>query len=265
MDPAATGLLPLALGRSTRLLSYVVSQTKNYQAQVRLGVATTTADAEGEPTHRFDFSVPPHSQLQTLLARFVGAQWQVPPMYSAIHHQRRRLYDYARQGLWVARKPRRITIHSMRLLARHRDGFSFLVCCSAGTYIRSLAEDLARLLSTSGHLAELRRLEVGPFKEQQMVDFELLSRCAGNRAQLQALLLPPDTVVQHLPAIHLHNAESIAFCHGAPIYHPRMSSDCTVRVYSQPGDFLGVAVWRQQDRCLHPRLTMPWPILTATT
>ena len=122
LDPSATGLLPLALGRATRLLSYVLGQRKSYRARVRLGVSTTTADAEGEPLHRFDFSLPNPEQLGRLFARFIGEQYQVPPMHSALHHGGRRLYEYARRGLSVRRKPRRITIYALRLTDIHNDG-----------------------------------------------------------------------------------------------------------------------------------------------
>lgn len=263
LDPAATGLLPLALGRGTRLLSYVLGQTKFYCARVRLGLATTTADAEGEVTHRLDFSLPGRCQLERLLARFVGQQWQVPPMHSAVHHHGRRLYEYARQGSWLPRKPRRITIHSLRLSAVHEDGFSFLVSCSSGTYIRTLAEDLARMLSAAGHLAELRRLGVGALREEQMVGWRRLSSCADDQNKLGKLLLPLDAVLTHLPALQLGDSATRDFCRGRCIACPASFSivGLKTRVYSHAGFFLGVAAVRQKaNYCLQPQFTALLPV-----
>ena len=263
LDPMATGMLPLALGRATRLLSYVFGQTKRYNARVRLGLSTTTADSEGEALHRFDFSRPSELQLKRLLKRFVGEQWQVPPMHSAIHYRGRRLYEYARRGVWIPRKPRRITINFLRLCAVHDDGFSFAVSCSSGTYLRTLAEDLARMLSTAGHLAELRRLSVGALNEEHLVKAEHLSACAGDQQKLRELLLPPDAVILHLPLIRLSDDQGSAFCHGRPVYCSSppegTEGDCAARVYSPADCFLGVGLWQRERHCLRPQLTMPGP------
>ena len=263
LDPMATGMLPLALGRATRLLNYVFGQTKCYYARVRLGVSTATADSEGEELLRLNFSRPDELQLKRLLKRFVGEQWQVPPMHSAIHYRGRRLYEYARRGVWIPRKPRRITVHSLRLCAVYDDGFSFLISCSSGAYLRTLAEDMARMLSTAGHLAELRRLSVGALNEESLVKAERLSARARDQQKLRELLLPPDAVISHMPAISLNDDKGSAFCHGhsASCLSPpeETTGDCAARVYSPSGYFLGIGLWQQERRCLLPQLTMPDP------
>ncbi|NMB74944.1 MAG: tRNA pseudouridine(55) synthase TruB [Myxococcales bacterium] len=169
LDPAARGLLPVALGEATKLTRWLSASDKRYRARVRLGSATDTLDAAGQEVARAP--VPPLEEtvLRECCARFVGTIEQVPPMHSAIRVGGKRLYQLARRGVEVERAPRRVRIERIELVSFAADTFEIDVRCSAGTYIRALAADMARALGTVGHLAELERTEAAGFKLEQAV------------------------------------------------------------------------------------------------
>jgi tRNA pseudouridine55 synthase len=200
LDPAATGVLPVALGEATRLLEYLVEGRKRYEAAIVLGVTTTTDDAEGEVTA--EHPVPPldASSVTAALAGFVGTIQQVPPMYSAIQVGGRRLYDLARQGTTLDLKPRQVEIDQLDLLDWQPPRLSIAIVCGKGTYIRALARDLGAKLGCGGHLQALRRTAVGPFGIETATT---LADLLAEPGALPRALLAPELAVARLPRVDL--------------------------------------------------------------
>ena len=236
LDPLATGLLPILFGEATKFSSDLLETDKSYAAEIRLGVSTTTADAEGEVIAERAVSVTP-DELAAALLHFSGSILQTPPLYSALKHAGKPLYAYARAGIQIEREPRRVTIHGLNLQWFEGERLALSVTCSKGTYIRSIAHDLGEMLGCGAHLAALRRTAVGRFD----------LGCAHTLAVLEAMpaterdarLLPVDALLQNLPEAHLAPAQQARFVRGQAVSwdgppQPR------VRVYGPGGTLLGV-------------------------
>jgi tRNA pseudouridine55 synthase len=178
LDPTATGLLMLCIGKATRLQSFLLAWEKTYEGEIALGLATTTYDTEGEPLAPAQ-PVPPLGEtlVAELEARFSGSISQLPPPYSAKKLAGRKLYELARAGEEVPLEPKQVTIHELRLTPRGGDRLAFSVTCSSGTYVRSLAHDIGELLRCGGHLAALRRARIGPWLANDAVSVETLTTC----------------------------------------------------------------------------------------
>ena len=200
LDPFATGMLPICLGEATKTSGHMLESNKCYRAAARLGQATATGDPEGEVVETCDVPDLAEPAIEDALQAFLGETEQVPPMYSALKHQGRRLYELAREGLSVERKARRIVIHRLELLAWRRPDLEFEVLCSKGTYVRTLAMDIAGRLGSCAHLTALRRLYVEPFAGQQMHDIETLEALA-HEGRLQSALLPLDAGLAGWPVV----------------------------------------------------------------
>ena len=168
----------------------LLESDKRYQAEVLLGAQTSTGDPEGEVIATSDPSAVTRADIEAVLPRLLGEIEQIPPMYSAIKRGGRHLYELAREGVEVEREARRVTIHELKLLDVGANSFSFEVFCSKGTYIRTLAEDWARLLGQCAYMTGLRRMETGPFRKVSMVTMAELHACNFRMDALQALLLP---------------------------------------------------------------------------
>ncbi len=175
LDPMATGLLPVCFGEATKFSSYLLDADKCYRTYVRLGEITDTGDAEGAVVERRSVAGFTDTDIERALASFRGEIKQVPPMYSALKHQGRPLYELARQGKTIERAPRPVTVYDMRLLGRDASGFELEVACSKGTYIRTLAEDIGHALGCGAHITALRRLRTGTFDDSGMVSLETLA------------------------------------------------------------------------------------------
>ncbi len=203
LDPLATGLLPICLGQATKFSTYLLGADKAYRADCRLGQTTTTGDAEGEILDQHPVDVDP-DQLQQVLTGFVGEIEQVPPMYSALKHQGKRLYQLAREGKQVEREPRRVRIASLELVSLQQAQLVIDVSCSKGTYIRTLAEDIGTALGCGAHLTALRRTRVEPYALEQAVTLETLEQMAGEGAEaIDRLLLPVAAALAHFPGLQL--------------------------------------------------------------
>ncbi|MGS0468962.1 tRNA pseudouridine(55) synthase TruB [Cobetia marina] len=202
LDPMATGLLPVCFGEATKFSSHLLEADKVYRARIKFGQVTDTGDAEGEILREREIPELAEAELEAVLDRFRGEIDQVPPMYSALKHQGRPLYELARQGIEIERAVRRVTIYNMALLARHSDGIEIEVAVSKGTYIRSLAEDIGEALGCGAHLTALRRLKTGPFTGDAMLDFERLEALADQQAR-EGVLLPVDILLDHLPRLDI--------------------------------------------------------------
>jgi len=190
LDPLATGLLPILLGPATRLAWFLENAEKQYLAKIKLGQATSTMDLEGEVTFSGPIPEINQDQLIELLKKFVGEIEQKPPMYSAVKHQGKRLYDLARKGEEVERKSRVVKIFALELKKFSGDELEILVTCGPGTYIRVLADDLGKILKCGGHLASLRRLKSGGFSLEQAISLSDLTpeNCQSHLIRLEEIL-----------------------------------------------------------------------------
>jgi len=238
LDPIATGLLPICLGEATKLSSYLLADDKRYRVWVRLGRTTTTADVEGETVAEQPVPVLTEALIEEVLTGFRGELAQYPPMYSALKHQGRRLYELARQGVEIAREARPVRIHALKLLAYGEDHLDLDVHCSKGTYIRSLAEDIGQTLGCGAHVERLRRTAVGRFDVEQAYDFERLQRMSEE--ERLAALLPLDRVVEDLPAVWLGESQTFFIRRGQPVLVPKAPTGGTIRLYSRNLGFLGM-------------------------
>ncbi len=253
LDPAATGVLVVAVGRATRLVDYLSGEDKSYCGDVVLGAATDTDDAEGRVLYARDPSTVGLEQVTPALARFLGEIDQVPPQYSAVKLGGRKAYEIARRGGTAGLAPRRVTIKGLALVGWEPPVLSLLVRCSKGTYIRSLARDLGDALGVGGHLGALVRLSSGPFTCDEAAGTEDL-RLAAEYGYLDRLIWPPDLAVSHLPAVVLSEQHARDMVAGRrwPVRNPVQPG--TVRVYSEEGSFLGLA--EQRDGSWQPRLVL---------
>jgi tRNA pseudouridine55 synthase len=211
LDPLASGLLPIALGEATKTVSWAMEGRKTYRVLIKWGEARTTDDREGEISELSDHR-PSHISIDAMLSRFEGEILQTPPKFSAIKVQGERAYDLARAGEAVELAPRTVFIEKIELLALpDADHAEFSVICGKGTYIRSLARDLAEALGTVGHVARLRRIEVGPFGEKDMISLEKLEelrhKAPGDNA-MEGVLRPIETVLDGIPALAVKDAEA---------------------------------------------------------
>ncbi len=196
LDPGATGVLPICLGQATRIIPFLVDAAKIYRAEVELGIATTTYDAEGEVTGRIDPSFVTREQVEGVLSSFLGSILQIPPMYSAVKHQGRRLYDFARAGIEVERNKRKAHIFRLQLLRWQPPFFTIEIECGKGTYIRSLAHDTGQALGCGACLRNLVRLRSGMFDISDSLTTHQLED-AFHHGYWQNLLYPMDVVLEH--------------------------------------------------------------------
>ncbi len=213
LDPFATGMLPLCLGEASKTAAFMIAANKTYRAVARLGLATDTGDIEGSTILNMDIPELSESMIRESFAAFLGEIEQVPPMYSALKQQGQPLYKLARQGKTVERSPRKIVIHDLKLLGFGEQFLEFEVKCSKGTYIRTLAEDLARALDTCAHLVSLRRLSVEPFASGHMVTLNQLESDAESQT-LDQHLLPIDAGLKNWPLVCLDAESAAGFRHG---------------------------------------------------
>jgi tRNA pseudouridine55 synthase len=221
LDPAATGLLPICVGQATRLVDYLHQQPKRYHCVLRLGERSTTMDLEGEVTRSGDASAVDASAVREALARFVGDIEQIPPMYSAVRHDGRHLYELARQGVEVERQPRAVTILEARLLDLRPGEVAEAevdVLCGKGTYMRVLASDVGDALGTGGLLAWLERTAYGPLTVADSVTIEEL----GALEDPGSALRPLDVAVTFLPRLDLAPAQALQVQRGQSVWVPRL-------------------------------------------
>lgn len=211
LDPLASGLLPLCFGAATKFAQVSLDADKAYRATLHLGITRTGGDLEGEILREREVRVD-RPTLEAVLARYVGEIDQVPPMHSALKHQGRALYEYARAGIEVERLPRRVRIHRIDLVDWHGHEAVIDVACSKGTYIRTLAEDIGEALGCGAHLSALRRTGSGAFRIEQAIGLPALA--ALSEPQREALLLPVDALLQDWPLVRLADTEAARFLSG---------------------------------------------------
>ena len=253
LDPLATGVLPLCFGEATKFSQYLLDADKGYETLAQLGVATTTADAEGEVIERKPVAVS-EEQIEALLPRFRGDQMQVPPMYSALKRDGQPLYKLARAGEVVEREPRSVKIARLDLLSLETDKARFAVSCSKGTYIRTLVEDIGRELGCGAHVAELRRTQAGPFDLAQTVSLEALEQAhaEGGPEAVDAFLKPSDSGLEHWPLLQLSEHSAFYWLHGQPVRAPEAPKFGMLRVQDHTGRFIGIGEV-SEDGLIAPR------------
>lgn len=257
LDPMATGLLVLGVGRATRLLRFVQDAPKRYVATARFGVATETLDADGAILSREPMRIEARD-LEEVMERFTGTIMQIPPMVSARKVGGRRLYELAREGKTVEREARPVQIHSLELLEFAPSDYpeaTFEVMCSKGTYVRTLGDDLAAALGGRAHLTELRRTAIGSLSVEAASPIEEIVARSSD-ADWQGLLLPPSAGLEHLPAVEVRDELVDAVGHGMPIAGHRLGEpdEGLVRLVHPSGDLL--AVYRAEGKRAAPEVVL---------
>ena len=237
LDPMATGLLTVFVGRATRAVEFAEADAKRYRAALRLGLMTDTQDITGTVLRQRETDVP-REALEEVLGRFRGEISQVPPMYSAVKVNGERLYKLARRGETVERAARTVTIHSLDLLGREGEDWILDIRCSKGTYIRTLCQDIGEALGCGGCMAALRRLEAGSFTVGEAHTLEEIAEAAAE-GRAETLLRPTDTLFRDVPAETVGAADEKKVRNGNSFRTAK--PDGTLRLYSQTGEFLALA------------------------
>ncbi|MDZ7851853.1 MAG: tRNA pseudouridine(55) synthase TruB [Halomonas sp.] len=240
LDPMATGLLPVCFGEATKFSAHLLEADKVYRTRVELGAITDSGDAEGDVVERREVPRLTEADVEGVLEGFCGEIDQVPPMYSALKHQGRKLYELAREGKSIERAARRVTVYDARLLVLADTAFELEVRVSKGTYIRTLAEDIGQVLGCGAHISALRRLATGPFTSEGMLTLEALEAQA-DQADREAVLLPVDVLVDHLSRLEIDAVVASRLTHGQParVEAGELAEGETTRLY-RDGAFLGL-------------------------
>ena len=259
LDPLATGVLPLCLGEATKFSRYLLDADKAYDSTFVLGATTNTGDAEGEVLEVRDANDITESDVITALKQFEGEIEQVPSMFSAIKQDGQPLYKLARKGLEVERKSRLVVIKKLQLRAfrgGEKPEVDIRMECSKGTYVRSLAEDLGRVLGCGGFVSALRRTRAGPFTIEDSIALGTLEALKDNDdfAAIDALLLPADAALGALPLVCLSESGGFYMRQGQPVMVPNAPRDGIVRVALHSGEFLGVGEMLDDGRVAPRRL-----------
>jgi len=271
LDPFATGVLVVLVGKATRLMQFLSASEKEYEAVIRLGYATDTGDITGTP-------VPPgpdaqeakhlrKEEIEAAMASLRGEIAQVPPMYSAKKIKGRKLYELARSGEQIERQAVPVKISAFEALAKDgvpmqindddttRD-LAVRVVCSAGTYVRTLAEDFGKLLGVGAHLAELRRTRAGDFGVAQANTITRLTELADADA-IDEVIISPDAILAHFPALDLNDDEVRRVLSGIDVQcHSTLENEQCVRLRSQAGELIAVGVYDAARKMVHPRVVL---------
>lgn len=254
LDPDASGVLPVCLGNATKLCDMLTDKTKEYRAVMQLGCVTDTQDTTGKvlEEHPVEVSI---EQVRQAICSFVGEYDQIPPMYSALKVNGKKLCDLARAGREVERKSRRVTIHSIEIEEISLPFVTMTVDCSKGTYIRTLCHDIGRKLGCGGTMAKLVRTRSGQFvleKAYRLCEIEQLAA----RGELESVLLPTDRVFEDLPACQVKKEFEILVKNGNPLYAGQLKNapdrGGQIRIYGGDGQFYGVYGWQDGEQRYKP-------------
>lgn len=235
LDPSATGVLPIAVGKATRLIEYMTDADKGYRAELTLGYSTDSGDTTGNIVKSSDFITPEFNVITNVLDSFIGEIQQIPPMHSAIKINGTKLYDLARKGISIERSPRAVTIKKISLIKNSLDHFLFDVECSKGTYIRTLCLDIGVKLNIPSVMSFLIRTRVGGFKLDQAFTLEEITKYPLD------VLQNIDVVLEHMPAVFLSSNLAQAFKQGQKITMENTDiQNSLVRIYENDNDFIGI-------------------------
>lgn len=254
LDPLADGMLPICLGDATKLSAFLLDADKHYRFRVKLGETTATGDAEGGVTRTRPVEGITAAHIEQVLPRFLGEIEQLPPMYSALKHKGKRLYELAREGVEVEREPRKVSIHELALGEVDLPEFELRVHCSKGTYVRTLAEDIGEALGCGAHVTALRRTGVGPYTGYDMYTMDALEQAAEQgQAALDRLLLPIDTALSDWPDVSVNADTAFYLKQGQAVLVPKAPTEGWVRIY-QGDDFLAIGQVQDDGRIAPKRL-----------
>lgn len=253
LDPIATGLLPVCFGEATKFSHYLLDANKRYQARFRLGATTNTGDSEGEILSQQPVTAS-RNDVEKVLKTFVGPIKQIPPMHSALKHQGKALYTYARAGIEIHREPRDVMIYSLTLDAFSGDELNVTVHCSKGTYIRVLGEDIGAALGCGAHMIALRRIETGKFTLSDAFSLSQLELMTPE--QRDATLLPCDCLLEGLPKVTLDSESAYYIQQGQQVWQAGQSEKGPVSLYGPGHVFLGLGEITDEGKTAPRRLIL---------
>ena len=256
LDPMATGLLPICFGEATKFSSALLGADKTYEATLKLGYISTTGDANGSISFAGNVELT-LVQIESILQSLIGKMTQIPPMYSALKHQGKPLYTYARKGIVIERRPREINIYGLRVVSFEKNIMHITVKCSTGTYVRTLAEDIGKMLGCGGaYLTALRRSAIDNLMLLQAHTLDALD--AMSPLQRDACLRPTDSLLHNFPAVILDNTAVLRLLRGQMVVTPLSSDNLIVqekiRLYDSEKHFLGLGEMTAQRTIIPKRL-----------
>lgn len=251
LDPLATGLLPICLGEATKFAQYITDADKSYTAKLKLGITTTTGDAEGDVLTTSTVNIN-EAQFVAACQSFIGEISQLPPMYSALKHEGKALYEYARAGVNIDRQARTIQIKKIEVKSFLNDSAEIIVTCSKGTYIRTLAEDIGTKLGCGAHLIGLRRTETAGYLLSQAITLAQLE--AFSLEEKEAQLLPVDSAIAHLPKVALNHDAAYFLMQGQAIWQSGRIPKSDLRLYDENNSFLGLGTLQEDGKIAPKRL-----------
>jgi tRNA pseudouridine55 synthase len=245
LDPMASGLLPICLGEATKVSGYLLDSDKHYTGTCKLGIRTSSGDAEGDIIEKHAVEHYTEAQVLTVLEKFMGEITQIPPMHSAIKVNGQPLYKLAHKGIEIERKPRQVKIFQLNLMEQREDELDIDVRCSKGTYIRTLVEDIGSELGCGAHLTALRRTGAGPFQIEGTVTLETLEQLAEAAAEtgfddMDALLLPMEQALTDWPRVQLTENSAYYLCKGQAVQVPKAPTSGWVCLFTENERFLGI-------------------------
>ncbi len=256
LDPLATGMLPICFGEATKFASFLLDTDKRYSTTATLGITTTTGDAEGRILQQQQPPVLTEGQIESVLDTFRGQITQIPPMFSALKHQGKPLYELARKGIEVERKNRDVTIYRLVLTGHTRTTLELQVDCSKGTYIRTLVEDIGHTLGCGAHVSMLHRNHVSPFADQPSFSWKSLN--SMTQAERDARLLPIDAGLRHFPEVTLDTQQREALFYGRYITIELPEKAALIRIYDEQHQFLGMGT-AKDPQTLKPKRLIQQP------
>ncbi len=260
LDPIATGVLPIAIGYATRLIGYIKDNTKEYLAEMVLGSVSDTQDRTGRISRVAGEPVS-ETSIAKALEGMVGELEQIPPMYSAVRHQGRRLYELAREGTAVPVKPRTVTVYYIEMQEVFQENdqqmVRFKIGCSSGTYVRTICHDVGQTLGCGAYLNSLIRLRSGPFQIDEACGLDSIVDHPG---EISARLLPPDFPLQDLPSVVLEPQQAWSVANGSPVLWPEGKENELYRLYDRSGRLLAVARCQAGE---NGRVLQPVKVLTG--
>ena len=254
LDPFATGMLPLCFGEATKISHYLLNEKKTYLVEVKLGISTSTGDIDGEITGNSKIKEYSEDHWKKILNEFKGESEQIPPMHSALRYKGKRLYELARKGEVVDRAARKIEVFSIELVDLSKDKIDLEITCSKGTYIRVLAEDIAKKLGMLAHVSRLRRKSVGNFCENKMVKLSILEDLTQNsNLTISDYFITIDEALTEFSVVNLNNLQSSKFRNGQQLELNGYFDD-NVKVYDHNNNLVGIAYKKNQNTLAPKRI-----------
>ena len=248
LDPMAEGVLPILIGKGTLLSKYLINHDKKYIVKLQLGTKTDTADSEGEiiEEHQVNTELLNKENITNVLKLFIGKQKQIPPIYSAIKVNGKKLYEYARKGQEIELKPRQIEIYDINLISYslEKNQIEFEVFCGKGTYIRSLCEDIAKKFETVGYMKSLKRIQVGEFKIENSVKIDELEQNINNEEFINSKIISIEKLFCEKSSIKLNNRKLQLFLNGVRI--TQEYDDDIYKIYKENNEFVGIGTIEKQ-------------------